>query len=95
MGKHKTVESICLNCGKPFLARKCEIDKGIGGDFCSRLCKNTGRYNPHYKGGQLSNYEYKLRAMQKNPMRFLAMQMVQSAIRNGTLVRSFCEICHK
>lgn len=89
MGQHKTTEMLCLNCGKTFQARNSDITRGTGGDFCSRSCKNNGRYNPNYKGGQLSNYEYKLRAMQKNPMRFLAMQTVQTAIRNGTFMRYY------
>lgn len=93
MGKHKLTEKICLCCGRTFMARKADIKKGWG-DFCSRSCKNTGKFNPYYKGGQLSNYEYKLRAMKKNPERFLAMQMVQTAVRNGTLVRGRCEVCN-
>ena len=84
--------SFCLNCGRPFQARLTDVRKGWG-DFCSRRCKNSDTYNPNYKGGQLSNYEYKLRAMQKNPARFQAMQAVQTAIRNGSLVRQPCFNC--
>lgn len=92
--KNKLIESFCLNCGTVFMARLSDVKRGVGGDFCSRTCKNSGKYNPHYKGGQLSNYEYKLRAIQKNPQRFLAMQEVQTAVRNGTLVKpNHCEIC--
>lgn len=91
--KNKLIESCCLNCGKVFMARLSDVKRGVGGDFCSRSCKNSGRYNPHYKGGQLSNYEYKLRAIQKNPQRFLAMQAIQTAIRSGSLIRRQCEIC--
>lgn len=93
MGKHKTLTGSCLNCGTAFEVRVTDFINGGGGDFCSRSCSNSGQYNPRYRGGQLSNYEYKLRAMQKNPQRFRAMQIIHTAIRNGTLVRAVCEIC--
>lgn len=89
MGKHKTTLVSCIVCNRDFEARNTDLKIG-GGLYCSRSCKNTKSHNPNYKGGQLSNYEYKLRAMKKNPLRFKAMQAVQTAVRNGTLVRIAC-----
>jgi hypothetical protein len=92
MGQHKTTETTCINCGTKFLARNADLKIG-GGLFCSRSCKNTGKHNPHFRNGGLTNYEYKLRAKAKDPQRFAAMQAVQTAIRNGSLVRQPCLIC--
>ena len=75
------------------MARAVDLEKGRRGLYCSHNCKNTGEHNPNYKGGQLSNYTYKLRAVKKNPKRFQAMQEVQSALRNGSLTRKPCEEC--
>lgn len=92
MGQHKTIEKICEACGLKFTARLADHNKGWA-LFCSRRCKNSEEFNPNYKGGQLTAYEYKLRAKEKNPLRFAAMQAVQSAVRNGSLVKQPCEVC--
>jgi ribosomal protein S27AE len=92
MGQHKTTETNCKHCGKTFRARNADLKIGAG-MFCSRSCKNTGKHNPHFRNGGLSNYEYKLRAKDKNPKRFSAMQAVQTAVRNGSLLRKPCEVC--
>ncbi len=90
MGQHKTTKAQCITCGKDFYARNSDLKIGCG-LFCSRSCKNTGHANPNYRNGGLSAYVYKLRAKSKNPLRFKAMQAVQTAVRNGTLVRLPCK----
>lgn len=92
MGQHKYTDRTCIVCGCAFKARTADLKKGWG-SFCSRKCKNKGEFNPHYRNGGLTKYEYKLRAKKKNPLRFHAMQMVQNATRNGTLLRGQCEVC--
>lgn len=88
----RTVSRICENCGVDFLAKPKEVIRGWG-RFCSKKCAQSGCHNGNYRGGQKSNYTYKLAAMAKNPQRFVAMSRVSYAIKHGHLTRLPCEVC--
>jgi len=92
MGRHKTTKVTCINCSLEFQARDSDLRIG-GGLFCSKACKNSGEHNPNYRAGGMTKYEYKVRAKAKNPIRFAAMQAVQTAVRKGLLIRQPCSVC--
>lgn len=92
MAQSSTTMVNCKACGALFRAYNYELQKGWG-VFCSRRCSNSGVFNPNYKGGLKSNYEYKKAAIAKNPLRFRVEQRVRYAIKTGRLTRLPCGVC--
>jgi hypothetical protein len=100
MGKHKTVQRFCIECGREFPASLSNIKSGWG-YFCSKSCctkfRFTGRIgadNYNWRGGvSTDNYGYKLRQVAKYPERCSARQKIGNLISRGQLKRGPCEVC--
>ena len=59
----KSLEVICLNCGKRFKKLQCEINKGNKNHYCSQECckeyrKKNIKFNPNYKERNSSKCDY-------------------------------------
>jgi hypothetical protein len=103
----KTIQVICLNCGKEFEALPKELRRGRG-KYCSRNCSahaggvafhqkhdQSSVNNPNYKDGnwQSRKYHYKKTYRSHHPTAAKAHDAVKRALKAGTLKRKNCELC--
>lgn len=102
----RLVKATCLECGRIFGARSDHVVKGrvkYCGVSCSSRAKAKARHkvydqsganNPNYKGSlALTNYQAKLKQVEKFPDRVAARNATGSAIRRGKLIKGTCELC--
>lgn len=104
----KTIERICGNCGKVFMARLYKVEEG-NGKYCSIHCSSQANYkirpvsyksnqkldkNHNWKGGiSFNRYKYSKQYKENNPEKNNAHQKVHIAIKNGTIIKQPCKIC--
>lgn len=95
--RNSLVNSICANCGKEFIARRRELEKGRA-KCCCRSCRNSywnkGKNNPNWKGGISKDYyHYKKIQVQRYPDRIRARNVISSRINRGSLIKGTCVVC--
>ena len=92
----------CKECGKEFLIRQKDIDRGKG-KYCSLSCSgrggNIGRIrlqdqNSNWKGGiSKNNYHYKLIQNERHPEKIRARELLALAVLRGDVKKLPCCVC--
>ena len=101
--QRKIVPRTCAVCEQPFMAAAYDVKRGKG-KLCSLSCAaskaansrldQTGSANPNWRGGESLPYrEAKRRYRSRHPHKVAAHMAVRSAVRQGKLAKSTCEVC--
>lgn len=93
--REKSIVAHCNECGLEFKANPYEVKRG-GGKFCSRNCQRShqAKINAEASRGNLTQAEMNARSRSRTPKEvILAHRAVDTAIKNGSLVRQPCEVC--
>jgi hypothetical protein len=85
-------EAHCLACRNVFRAWPHDL-KHRNRKFCSLKCRNTGQFNPSYKGSAKTAYQRKEESIARHWEKHLCRKRFKYAFDKGRIARLPCHFC--